>query len=71
MAALELLVDDQGDLLMDDVQGLTVAAIALLAVLAVCFVALVGLVVTLPAVTHWFRKMLHIGPGLPDAHRAH
>jgi len=37
----------------------------MIAVLAVCFVALVGLVVTLPAVKNWFRRVLHIGPALP------
>jgi hypothetical protein len=47
----------------------------MIAVLAVCFAALVGLVVTLPAVKNSFRRVLHIGPGLPPhavtgAHRS-
>jgi hypothetical protein len=37
----------------------------MIAVLVVCFVALVQLVATLPAVKNWFRRVLHIGSGLP------
>jgi hypothetical protein len=62
---------------MDPTQGAPVSppGIAMIVVLAVCFVALVGLVVTLPAVTKWFRRLLHIGPALPPhtvtgAHRS-
>ncbi len=44
---------------------LSAPAVAMIAVLAVCFMALAGLVVTLPAVKNWFRRVLHSGPGLP------
>ncbi len=39
--------------------------VIMIAVLVVCFVALVQLVATLPAVKNWFRRVLHIGSGLP------
>jgi len=44
---------------------LSAPGVAMIAVLAVCFVVLVGLVVTLPSVKNCFRRVLHIGPGLP------
>lgn len=41
---------------MEDTGTLSIAAICMIAILAVCFAALVGLVVTLPAVRHPFRR---------------